>query len=92
VASVEARSIRVVVVEDHQHVRRSVVAVVETAGDIVVCSEAGAMPEADQVAAASEPESDPRSPSLVPFLRRPLRRALAGLLPGWTREKGSCWT
>lgn len=43
-------------VDDHRQVRQSVAAVLEAAGDIVVCGEAGAVPEAERVAAATEPD------------------------------------
>ena len=44
------------IVEDNRQVRVSVVAVLEAAGDIVVCGEAEAVPEAEQVASSSEPD------------------------------------
>lgn len=48
--------IRVIVVDDHDLVRRSVKTFLQTAGDIVVCGEAAAGREAEQVAADTEPD------------------------------------
>lgn len=48
--------IRVLVVDDHDLVRRSVKAVLQAAGDIVVCGEASAGEEAERIAAATAPD------------------------------------
>lgn len=52
----ESSPIRVLVVDDHEQVRRSVAAVLEAAGDILVCGQASAVSEAERAAAVTEPD------------------------------------
>lgn len=51
-----ARPIRVMIVDDNLQVRGSVAAILEAAGDIVVCGEAEAVVQAEAVAAITEPD------------------------------------
>lgn len=44
------------IVDDNRQVRGSVAALLEASGDIVVCGEAGAAPEAESMAATVEPD------------------------------------
>jgi two-component system response regulator DevR len=48
--------LRVMVVDDHELVRRAVILLLEAAGDIAVCGEAAAVAEAGPVADASDPD------------------------------------
>lgn len=55
-ARVDPRSVRVMIVDDHAAVRRSLTAVLEAAGDILVCGEAAGLADAEQVATTAEPD------------------------------------
>ncbi|HVE46189.1 MAG TPA: response regulator transcription factor [Acidimicrobiales bacterium] len=50
------RPIRVMIVDDNRQVRSSVAAILEAAGDIVVCGEADGVGQAEAVAAVAEPD------------------------------------
>lgn len=48
--------IRVMIVDDNRQVRGSVAALLEASGDIIVCGEAGAVPEAESMVISVEPD------------------------------------
>lgn len=50
------RPIRVMIVDDNREVRGSVAAILEASGDIIVCGQAGAVPEAESMASTAEPD------------------------------------